>query len=76
MKQEIHIVPFEKKWAVKTEKTKKPNSTHKTKMNAIKAGTKLAKNKKTELVIHKRDGTFENKNSHGNDPFPPRDKKP
>jgi len=35
----------------------------------------IAKNQKTELVIHNRDGKISDKDSYGNDPFPPKDKK-
>ncbi|NTU74289.1 DUF2188 domain-containing protein [Candidatus Roizmanbacteria bacterium] len=37
--------------------------------------TDIAKTQKTELVIHNQDGKISNKNSFGNDPCPPKDKK-
>ena len=62
-------------WAVKKEGATKASKVYDTKDEAIKHGTEIAKNQKTELYIHRKDGTIQNKNSFGNDPFPPKDKK-
>ena len=35
----------------------------------------LAKKLKVEHVIHNKDGKISDKDSYGNDPFPPKDKK-
>lgn len=43
-----------------------------TKKAAVAAGRALAKELKTEHVIHKKDGTIREKNSYGNDPRPPK----
>lgn len=45
------------------------------KAEAVKFSREVSKNQKSELVIHKKDGTIQNSDSHGNDPMPPRDKK-
>jgi hypothetical protein len=45
---------------------------HETQADAIKAGTKIAQNQKTELYIHGRDGRIRERNSYGNDPHPPK----
>lgn len=37
---------------------------------------KSQKKQQSELIIHKGDGTIQNKNSYGNDPNPPNDLKP
>lgn len=39
---------------------------------AIEIGRELARNQHSELVIHGRDGKIRQKNSYGNDPFPPK----
>ncbi|MBK9334010.1 MAG: DUF2188 domain-containing protein [Ignavibacteria bacterium] len=44
------------------------------KSEAVTRARKIARNKKSELVIHNRDGTISDKDSYGNDPFPERDK--
>jgi len=70
-----HIVPNNGKWSVKGEGNSKATSTHETKTEAVKAGTEIAKNQKAELVIHGRNGRIQDKDSYGNDPCPPKDKK-
>jgi hypothetical protein len=46
-------------------------STHATKAEAQAAGRLEAIDRKTEHVIHNEDGTISEKNSYGNDPYPP-----
>ena len=70
-----HIVPNNGKWSVKGEGNSKSTSTHETKAEAVKAGTEIAKNQKSELVIHGRNGRIQDKDSYGKDPCPPKDKK-
>jgi hypothetical protein len=45
----------------------------KNKEEAVRYGREVSRNQGSELVIHKRDGTIERKDSHGRDPMPPRD---
>ena len=74
-KKNVHVVKRSDGWAVKKEGNKKASSVHKTQQQAIDVGRDAAKNEKSELVIHKRDGKIRDKDSYGNDPFPPRDTK-
>jgi len=46
-----------------------------TKADALKIGKEIAENPQTELTIFGKDGKIRNKNSSGNDPFPPKDNK-
>jgi uncharacterized protein DUF2188 len=50
-------------------------SEHRKKETAVDRGREIAKDKATEHTIHKKDGTIGEKNSYGNDPNPPKDKK-
>ena len=50
-------------------------SIHPTQGEAIDAAREIAINQRSEVVIHRRDGTIRDKDSYGNDPFPPRDRK-
>ena len=43
-----------------------------TQAEAIAAAREIARNQKSELVIHGRDGRIREKDSYGNDSFPPR----
>ncbi len=69
------VVPTENGWGVRGQGNSKLTVKTSTKVEALKLGTQIAKNQKSELTILKRDGKIQNKNSFGNDPFPPRDKK-
>ena len=74
-KKNIHIVPDGNRWAVKKEGSAAPVSTHRTKQLADNVGRPIARREKVELVIHRKDGTIQDKDSFGNDPHPPIDKK-
>ena len=74
-KKNIHVVPQGNKWAVKPEGSKTPTSTHRTQSAAADAGRRAAKQNQSELVIHRPDGRIRDKDSFGNDPYPPRDTK-
>ena len=71
-----HVVPHKDGWAVKRENASRPSSVHEVKSQAVERARDQAKNDKAELFIHKRDGTIQNRNSFGNDPCPPKDRKP
>lgn len=62
-------------WAVKAEGSRKFTVITDKKNTAIKVGRQIAKNQKSELVIHDKDGKISDKDSFGNDPNPPGDKK-
>ncbi|EHL78044.1 DUF2188 domain-containing protein [Bacillus smithii] len=44
-----------------------------TQREAIAYGREIAKNQQSELLIHNRKGQIRERNSYGNDPFPPKD---
>lgn len=70
-----YVVPTEDGWGIRKEKSEKLTKKFDTKAEAVKKATEIAKNQKSELTILKKDGTIQNKNSFGNDPNPPKDKK-
>lgn len=70
-----YVVPTESGWGVRSEGSNKLTVKTDTKAEALKIGTNIAKNQQSELTILKKDGKIQNKNSFGNDPFPPRDKR-
>lgn len=71
-----HVVPHGKSWAVKGEGNEKYTAVTPTKAEAVEKGKEIAKNQAAELIIHDKHGLIQNKNSYGNDPHPPIDKKP
>jgi len=75
-KNQHHIQPNgDGDWEVKKSGGERASAVAPTKKEAEKAGREISKNQGTELVIHRKDGTIERKDSHGNDPNPPKDKK-
>jgi len=67
-----HVVPHQDGWAVKGAGNQRATSVHQTQQKAIDAGREIARNQSSELVIHRPDGRIRDKDSHGNDSFPPR----
>ncbi len=67
-----HIVPHKDGWAVKKGGASRAAAVTETQQEAIDKGIEIAKSQGTELVIHGKDGKIREKNSYGNDPFPPK----
>jgi len=72
-KPSVFTVPTEAGWANK--QNGRTISSHRTKSAAETEGRREAKRDKTEHVILKTNGRIGEKNSYGNDPCPPRDKR-
>ncbi len=70
-----HVVPHQDGWAVKGSGNSRATSIQPTQQKAIQDAVQIAKHQKSEVVIHGRDGKIRDKDSYGNDPCPPRDKK-
>lgn len=67
-----HVVPHRGGWAVKGAGNQRASSVHRTQRQAIDVAREIARNKQSELVIHRKDGRIRDKDSHSNDPFPPK----
>ncbi|MCG5047677.1 DUF2188 domain-containing protein [Pectobacterium brasiliense] len=67
-----HVVPHNGEWAVRGEGNDRVTKTFDTQREAIDYGRGIARSQESELVIHRPDGRIRDKDSHGNDPFPPR----
>lgn len=67
-----HVVPHDDGWAVRSAGSQRATSIHRTQEEAISAGREIARNQRAELFIHGRDGRILERDSFGNDPFPPR----
>lgn len=74
-KKNQHVVPHGKEWAVKGENNSKKTAIVDKQTEAIKIAREIAINKKSEVIIHRSDGRIRDKDSYGNDPNPPKDKK-
>ena len=75
MNKTQHVVKREDGWAVLGEGNSRDTSVHPTQGQAIEAGREIARNQKSELVIHDQHGKFRGKDSFGNDPCPPKDRR-
>ena len=60
-------------WDVRKGGASRASSHHDTKRGAIDHGREISRNQGTEFRIHNLDGRISGSDSHGNDPFPPRD---
>lgn len=58
---------------VKRENAEKASFHFSTKAETEAKASELGKKIEAEMIVHKKDGTFQKANSYGNDPFPPRD---
>ena len=59
-------------WQVKGAGNSRATAVASTQKAAIKIATGIAKNQKSEMVIHGINGQIREKNSYGNDPCPPK----
>lgn len=66
----VHTVHREEIWINEIE-GEGEISRHRTKEEAVSAGREAARARRTEHVIHHLDGTIAERNSYGNDPYPP-----
>ncbi len=71
-KKNQHVVPHGNDWAVKGAGNSKATSVHPTQQQAIDRGRSIAQNQKSELLIHGENGRIREKNSYGNDLYPPK----
>jgi uncharacterized protein YdaT len=62
-------------WQVKGAGNDKATKVVPTQKEAIETAKEIAKNQKSEVVIHGKDGRIRDKDSYGDDPNPPKDQK-
>ena len=67
-----HVVLRGNEWAVLGEGNTRDTSHHSTQGEAFDAAREIAKNQKSEVFIHGVDGKIRDRNSYGNDPYPPK----
>jgi hypothetical protein len=71
-----HVVPAPNGgWSVKKAGASRAAKRFSTKDAAESWGRKTSREAGSELVVHRKDGTIERKDSHGRDPLPPRDRR-
>lgn len=71
----IHVIKNNDAWQVKREGSQRASKNFDTQKEAIQYAIPGTKKDHVEVVIHGRDGKIRDKDSYGNDPIPPRDRK-
>ena len=71
-KKDQHVVPHESGWAVKGSGNRKARSVHPTQREAIDAARTIARNQRSEMFIHGKNGRIRERNTYGPDAYPPK----
>lgn len=75
-KKDQHVVSNTKGgWAVRSTGSERASKVFDTQDDAIKHARHIAKKEKSDLYVHKKDGTIREKDSYGRDPYPPKKKR-
>ena len=72
MAKNQHVVPRSGQWGVVGAGNSRATSLHNTQADAIRAARDIAQNQGSEMFIHRPNGQIRDRNSYGNDPFPPK----
>lgn len=69
-----HVVPNSGGgWNVKKGGADRASKHFDTKQEAVDWGRQVSRNQETEFLIHGKDGKIQQSDSHGGDPYPPKD---
>ena len=71
-KKNQHVVPHGNQWAVRGEGNQRYTQITPTQSEAIQIARDIAQNQRTELFIHNRQGQIRERNTYGNDNYPPK----
>ena len=66
-----HVVPHNGVWAVRGAGNERVTRIVDTQSQAIEIARQIAINQGSEMLIHRPNGQIRDRNSYGNDPFPP-----
>ena len=74
IQKSTHVIPNQEKggWDIKQSGAQRSSGHFDTKQQAVGRAREISRNQQSELVIHNKDGKISQKDSHGNDPFPPK----
>ncbi len=72
MTKNQHVVPRGNAWAVRGEGNSRDTRITRTQRAAINIARMISRNQGSELFIHGQDGRIRERDSHGNDPYPPK----
>ena len=72
MAKNQHVVPHNGTWAVRGAGNSRVTQTFRTQEQARIRARKIAITQRAEVVIHRPNGQIRDKDSYGNDPYPPK----
>lgn len=72
MGKDQHVVRRENGWGVIGENNSRASKIFETQKQAINRAKQIAINQQSEVFIHGRNGKIRERNSYGNDPYPPK----
>ena len=67
-----HVVKRPNGWAVRGEGNNRDTALHSTQAQAQQRAQQIAKNQRSEVLVHGVDGKIRERNSYGKDLFPPK----
>lgn len=67
-----HVVPHDGQWAVRGAGNQRVTKITPTQREAIEIAREIARNQESELLIHRPNGQIRDRDSYGNDPYPPK----
>ncbi len=74
-RKEHHVVPNKQGgWDLKKGGGSRSIKHFDNKSEAVDYGRDVSINQRSEFIIHGKDGRIQTSDSHGNDPFPPKDR--
>ena len=68
----LHVVTHDAGWGIRREGATRVSKTYETQAAAERAARQTAIQERGEVFIHRQTGEIRERNSYGNDPFPPR----
>lgn len=77
MGKSIHVIPSSGRWVVRREGEGRATRTFNSQSDAVSFAINQAKGTsgRDEVVVHGRDGRIRSRDSYGDDPSPPRDRR-
>lgn len=71
-KRNQHVVPRGDQWAVQSAGGERATRIVDTQREAVRIARDIAQNQGSELIVHGENGQIRYRDSHGNDPYPPK----
>ncbi|MGE5798498.1 MAG: DUF2188 domain-containing protein [Ignavibacteria bacterium] len=72
----VYVMPIDSKWIVKRESSDEILASHYRKDKAIESAKEISLGRDAELIILRKDGTIDNLDAYGVNPFPSEDNAP